>query len=63
MVVVVKREKKEILADILKLKKDLFNIRMNSASDKLKDLSIVKKTKKSIARLFTELNFKGNKNV
>jgi len=63
MVVVVKREKKDILDDILKLKKDLFNIRMNSASDKLKDLSIVKKTKKNVARLFTELNCKGSKNV
>lgn len=43
--------KDEIVSKILDLKKNLMNLRFQNAGSTLKDFSLIKKTKKNIARL------------
>lgn len=47
---------KEIKDEIIDLKKKLLNLRIKNASGDLKNVSLIKKTKKEIARLFTKVN-------
>ena len=42
--------------EILKAKKKLLSLRIKKSGGEVQDTSIFKKTKKSIARLFTKLN-------
>lgn len=46
--------------NVLELKKKLLNFRIKNANGDLKNVSDIKKTKKEIARIFTEMN-KGDK--
>ena len=50
---------KEINDKILELKKKLLSLRINNANGDLKNVSEIKKTKKEIARLFTQLKKAG----
>ena len=56
-----KLKKAEIVDNINKFKKDLFNLRFQKINGKLNSYSKIKLTKKSIARLKTLL--KGNSNA
>ena len=56
-----KLKKTEILDNINKFKKDLFNLRFQKTNGQLNSYSKIKLTKKSIARLKTLL--KGNSNA
>jgi len=50
-----KLTKSEIIKNIDKLKKDLFNFRFQKMNSQIKDPSKIKETKKNIARLKTQL--------
>tara|TARA_B100000401_G_scaffold256126_1_gene174059 strand:- start:39 stop:233 length:195 start_codon:yes stop_codon:yes gene_type:complete len=50
-----KLTKDQILKNIDKLKKDLFNFRFQKMNSQIKDPSKIKETKKNIARLKTQL--------
>ena len=56
-----KLSKDEVLKNIYKLKKDLFNFRFQKVNSDVKDPSKIGQTKKTIARLKTIL--KGNLNA
>lgn len=47
---------KENINKILELKKKLLSLRIKKSSGELKDTSVIKKTKKEVARLFTKKN-------
>ena len=55
-----KLTKTEILKNIEKLKKDLFNFRFQKASGQLKSPAKINETKKTIARLKTNFDEKQN---
>ena len=55
-----KQTKTEILKNIDKLKKDLFNFRFQKINGQLKSPSQISQTKKNIARLKTKLGDKAN---
>tara|TARA_B100000427_G_C15378881_1_gene537931 strand:- start:229 stop:420 length:192 start_codon:yes stop_codon:yes gene_type:complete len=55
-----KLSKDEIIKNINKLKKDMFNFRFQKVNGQLKSPSQIKMTKKSIARLKTMLEVKHN---
>ena len=55
-----KLTKTEILENIEKLKKDLFNFRFQKSNGQLKSPAKINETKKSIARLKTQLGVKTN---
>lgn len=48
----------DLKKEILESKKKLLSLRIKKSSGELKDNSVFKKTKKTIARLFTKLNNK-----
>ena len=50
-----KLTKDEILKNIDKLKKDLFNFRFQKINSQVKDPSKIKETRKNIARIKTQL--------
>jgi len=52
------KENENLKEEILKSKKKLLSLRIKKSSGDLKDTSIIGKTKKSIARLFTKINNK-----
>ena len=55
-----KLTKTEILKNIEKLKKDLFNFRFQKANGQLKSPAKINETKRTIARLKTNFNEKQN---
>ena len=55
-----KLTKTEILKNIEKLKKDLFNFRFQKANGQLKSPAKINETKRTIARLKTNFNVKEN---
>ena len=55
-----KLTKTEILKNIEKLKKDLFNFRFQKSNGQLKSPAKINETKKTIARLKTNFNEKHN---
>ena len=61
-----KKEEKKLTKDqttkkILTLKKDLFNIRFKKINGQVQNPAQYNEIKKSIARLYTTINLKGNK--
>ncbi len=52
----VEEDKKKMKEEIVESKKKLLSLRIKKSSGDLKDTSLFKKTRKSIARLFTKLN-------
>tara|TARA_B100000959_G_C14902285_1_gene591499 strand:+ start:845 stop:1036 length:192 start_codon:yes stop_codon:yes gene_type:complete len=55
-----KFSKDQILKDVDKLKKDLFNFRFQKINGQIKNPAKINETKKSIARLKTMLEMKQN---
>ena len=55
-----KKTKDELLKDISKYKKDLFNFRFQKINSQVKDPSKIKETRKNIARIKTQLMEKAN---
>ena len=55
-----KLTKTEILKNIEKLKKDLFNFRFQKSNGQLKSSAKINETKRTIARLNTNFNVKEN---
>jgi len=55
-----KQSKDEILKNIDKLKKDLFNFRFQKINGQIKSAAKISETKKNIARLKTLLGVKAN---
>ena len=55
-----KLSKDEILKNVDKLKKDLFNFRFQKINSQVKDPSKIKETRKNIARIKTQLMEKAN---
>ena len=55
-----KLTKTEILKNIEKLKKDLFNFRFQKTNGQLKNPAKIKETRRTIARLKTNFNEKQN---
>ena len=55
-----KLTKTEILENIEKLKKDLFNFRFQKSNGQLKSSAKINETKRTIARLNTNFNVKEN---
>ena len=53
-----KLSKDQLLSNLEKLKKDLFNIRFKKTNGPLDDTSKTSKVKKDIAKMFTKLNNK-----
>lgn len=51
-----KEDKKNLKQEIVESKKKLLSLRIKKSSGDLKDTSLFKKTRKSIARSFTKLN-------
>ena len=51
-----KLTKDQSIRDIIKLKKDLFNIRFKKINGQLEDPSKISQIKKDVARLLTKLN-------
>lgn len=49
-------DKKKLKEEVVELKKKLFSLRIKKSSGDLKDTSILKKTRKAVAKLFTKLN-------
>jgi len=61
-----KKEEKKLTKDqaekkILSLKKDLFNIRFKKINNQVENPAQYNEIKKSIARLYTNINTKGSK--
>ncbi|MDR1425770.1 MAG: 50S ribosomal protein L29 [Rickettsiales bacterium] len=52
---------KELRESIVEAKKKLLSFRLGKNSGEFKDLSVFKKTRKSVARLFTRLNERGGR--
>ena len=55
-----KQSKDELIKNIDKLKKDLFNMRFQKINGQIKSTALVRETKKSLARLKTHLGEKNN---
>ena len=55
-----KQSKDELIKNIDKLKKDLFNMRFQKINGQIKSTALVRETKKSLARLKTHLGVKNN---
>ena len=55
-----KQSKDELIKNIEKLKKDLFNMRFQKINGQIKSTALVRETKKSLARLKTHLGVKNN---
>ncbi len=55
-----KQSKDELIKNIDKLKKDLFNMRFQKINGQIKSTALVRETKKSLARLKTYLGEKNN---
>ena len=55
-----KQSKDELIKNIDKLKKDLFNMRFQKINGQIKSTALVRETKKSLARLKTHLGGKNN---
>ena len=55
-----KQSKDELIKNIDKLKKDLFNMRFQKINGQIKSTALVRETKKSLARLKTHLGEKKN---
>ncbi len=55
----VETEKKDLIQEILELKKKIFALKMEKSDTDVKDTSKIKKLRKEIARLFTKLNMRG----
>ena len=55
-----KQSKDELIKNIDKLKKDLFNMRFQKINGQIKSTALVRETKKSFARLKTHLGEKNN---
>jgi|TARA_Y100001970_G_C14012972_1_gene739466 large subunit ribosomal protein L29 len=53
-----KQSKDEILKNIQKLKKNLFNFRFQKVNGQIKSPALINETKKNIARLKTQLGTK-----
>ena len=53
-----KLSKDQLLSNLEKLKKDLFNMRFKKTNGPLDDTSKTSKVKKDIAKMFTKLNNK-----
>ena len=55
-----KQSKDELIKNIDKLKKDLFNMRFQKINGQIKSTALVRETKKNLARLKTHLGEKNN---
>ena len=55
-----KTNKAQLMKELDKLKKDLFNFRFQKINSKVKDPSKIKETRKNIARIKTQLMEKAN---
>ena len=55
-----KQSKDELIKNIDKLKKDLFNMRFQKINGQIKSTALVRETKKSLAILKTHLGEKNN---
>ena len=53
----------ELHMELDRLRRHLFDLRSQAVTEKLEDASQIGKTRKDIARLFTVLNERGEKNI
>jgi large subunit ribosomal protein L29 len=53
----------ELHHELERLRRHLFDLRSQSVTEKLEDPTQLGKTKKEIARILTELNARGEKNI
>lgn len=53
----------ELHAQLAEMRRNLFDLRAQAVTEKLEDPTRIRKTRKDIARVLTELTVRGEKNV
>lgn len=59
--ILAEKSKEKLLESLAFLKKELLNLRFRRSSGDISDISVFAKTRKNIARVYSELNKRNNK--